>query len=260
MLKLNGISFERCLTPPNAICLPILCVFSDASEDAFGTCAYVWWQLSNEEYDIRFVAVKSRAAPLKRLPIPPKFLRLLENEWLQDSSTVNQPKVEDECCKVHNVCLQTKAEHPIDCQKFSSWRKLIRVTAYILRLIWILRAQRHNKTHPEENEMKPREGPLSPQELQNAENYWIKEGQKSLQGDRLRKGELKNLSLYTDPDGIVWVGGRADKELASYEMRHPALLPREHRISLLITQHVHQGGHTAVAATVAKTRTRFWIL
>ena len=44
--------------------------FSDASEDAFGTCAYVRWQLSNGEYDVRFIAAKSRVAPLKRLTIP----------------------------------------------------------------------------------------------------------------------------------------------------------------------------------------------
>jgi len=355
MLKLNGISFERSLTPPNAVGLPILCIFSDASEDAFGTCSYVRWQLSNGEYDVRFIAAKSRVAPLKRLTIPrlelqgavlasrlcktiveesrfqfekvilfldsqivlawirsearrfkpfvsarvgeiqtntdpaqwkhipgelnvaddvsrgipvedlakrwqhgPKFLRLPENEWPQDSSTANRPKVEEECCKVHSVCCQSKAEHPVDYRKFSSWRKLVRVTAYLLKLIWNLRAK-HHKMPPEENEMKPREGPLSPQELQNAENHWIKESQKSL-GDRLKKGELKNLSPYTDPDGIIRVGGRADKALASYETRHPALLPREHWVSLLITRHVHQFGHPAVAATVAKTRTRFWIL
>jgi len=107
--------------------------------------------------------------------------------------------------------------------------------------------------------MKPRDGSLSPQEIQHAENHWIKESQKSL-SDRLRKGELKKLSPYTDSDGIVRVDNRADKALFSYETRHPALLPREHWISLLITRHIHQCGHTAVAATVAKTRERFWIL
>jgi len=112
------------------------------------------------------------------------------------------------------------------------------------------------ETGEEKNEMKPIDGPLSPQELQQAENHWIKESQKNL-SDRLRKGELKKLSSYTDSDGIVRVGGRADKTLVSYETRHPALLPREHWISLLITRHIHQCGHTAVTATVAKTRKRF---
>ena len=70
MLTLNDISFERCLTPPDAIGLPVLCVFSDASEDAFGTCECARWQLSNGEYDVRFIAAKSGVAPLKRLTIP----------------------------------------------------------------------------------------------------------------------------------------------------------------------------------------------
>ncbi|XP_068675312.1 uncharacterized protein [Montipora foliosa] len=70
MKSLNGTSFERCLTPPYAVGRPVLCVFSDASEDAFGSCAYARWQLSNGEYDVRFIAAKSRVAPLKRLTIP----------------------------------------------------------------------------------------------------------------------------------------------------------------------------------------------
>ena len=70
MLNLNDISFDRCLTSPDVIGLPVLCVFSDASEDAFGTYAYARRQLSNGEYDVRFIATKSRVAPLKRLTIP----------------------------------------------------------------------------------------------------------------------------------------------------------------------------------------------
>ena len=95
-----------------------------------------------------------------------------------------------------------------------------------------------------------------PEELQEAEHHCIKESQKSL-SDRLKKGELKKFSPYKDSDGIVRVGGRLDKALVSYETRHPALLPREHWISLLITRQVHHCGHTAVAATVVKP-TRFW--
>ena len=46
MVQLNEVRFDRCLTPQNAIGRPVLCVFSDASEDAFGACAYARWQLS----------------------------------------------------------------------------------------------------------------------------------------------------------------------------------------------------------------------
>lgn len=47
-----------------------MCIFSDASDFPFGTCAYVRWQVSNDGYDVRFLTAKSRVAPLKRLTIP----------------------------------------------------------------------------------------------------------------------------------------------------------------------------------------------
>ena len=46
MVQLNGVRFDSCLTSPNAIGQPILCVFSDASKDAFGACAYARLQLA----------------------------------------------------------------------------------------------------------------------------------------------------------------------------------------------------------------------
>lgn len=107
--------------------------------------------------------------------------------------------------------------------------------------------------------MKSEDGPLSPKELKDAETYWLRESQKTLR-DCLSKGEFRNLSPYLDPEGVWRVGGRADKTLVSYETRHPVLLPRDHRISRLIVQHAHQFGHPGVATTVAKTRTKYWIV
>ena len=57
-----------------------------------------------------------------------------------------------------------------------------------------------------------------------------------------------------DSDGIFQVGGCADNALVSCETKHPALLPREHWISLLMRHHVHQCRHTAIATTVVKTQ------
>lgn len=70
MVQLNGVRFDRCLTLPNAIGQPVLCAFSDASEDAFGACAYARWQLSTGGFNAQFIATKSRVAPLKKLTIP----------------------------------------------------------------------------------------------------------------------------------------------------------------------------------------------
>ena len=41
MKELSKITFQRSLRCANATEPPMLCVFSDASQDAFGTCAYI---------------------------------------------------------------------------------------------------------------------------------------------------------------------------------------------------------------------------
>ena len=68
--RLKEVSFPRGLFTLNSIGLPILCIFADASEYAFGACAYLRWQKRDGTFEIRFVAAKSRVAPLKKLTIP----------------------------------------------------------------------------------------------------------------------------------------------------------------------------------------------
>ena len=70
MAELNEVKFERCLTPLNAANNAWLIVFCNASRLAFGACAYVRWQLMDGEVGVRFVAKKTRVAPLKELTIP----------------------------------------------------------------------------------------------------------------------------------------------------------------------------------------------
>lgn len=125
-----------------------------------------------------------------------------------------------------------------------------------MRFIWRLRALGRKGSTEEEEALKREDGPLSPEELKDAETHWLKESQKTLK-DHLNKGEFRNLSPYVDQEGVLRVGGRTDKALVSYETRHPALLPRDHRVLRLIVQHAHQFGHPGAAATVAKTRTKY---
>ena len=67
---LNQVKYPRCLTPPGANGNPTLIVFCDTSRVAFGTCAYVRWKLFEGKFGVRFVAARSRVAPLKELTIP----------------------------------------------------------------------------------------------------------------------------------------------------------------------------------------------
>ena len=67
MQELNKIGFKRCQVPSETKELPVLCVFSDASQEAFGTCAYICKKTKQNTYEVKLIAAKSRVAPLKQL-------------------------------------------------------------------------------------------------------------------------------------------------------------------------------------------------
>ena len=184
----------------------------------------------------------------------PGFLYLPEDERPEKPSITNADDIERECLKVQVSCTAAKVEGDvIDCERFSSWRRLVRVTAYVLRFIQNLR----NCVKKLKADFQL--SPLSVQELDEAEIYWIKRAQNDLKNE-LVKRRYHKLSLFTDEFGIIRVGGRIDKALTSYDSRHPILLPRKQWLSTLLTRQTHQFGHSGAATTVAKLRKRFWII
>ena len=195
----------------------------------------------------------------------PDFLYLPESEWPHGTTDYKKEAkdVEEitssEYRKVFAVNATTDStEKIIDCRKFSEWRKLIRVTAYVLRFVKNLKGKCEAKGK-EESPIDTRCDALSPDELNAAETYWILEAQQEIQG-KYKKGDYSKLSPFVDKDGVIRVGGRVDKAIISYESKHPILLPHKHWISLLITRRMHQNGHyLGVAATTAKTRVKYWI-
>jgi hypothetical protein len=360
--RLNEVTFPRSLTPRSVTGSAILCIFSDASREAFGTCAYVRWEVGERSYDVRFVAAKSRVAPLKELSIPrlelqaavlaarlykaiqsesripfervifftdskivffwirsqsrgfkpfvsvrvgeiqsksnpcewqhipgefnvaddvsrgipvdklegrwkrgPEFLYQPESEWPKDTTNDEEDEETRKLLEYRKPVAVNVAQSPtifrvgeaIDCRKFSRWRKLLRVTANVLRFMGNIKAKRQSRNN-EDVQVETRSGPITPQELDEAETYWILEAQQELQG-KYKKGEYSKLSPFVTSDGVIRVGGRVDEAIVSYEMKHPALLPNQHWISLLITRHIHQRGHDGVATTAAKTRVKYWI-
>ena len=70
MKELSRVEFPRSLTRADAEEPPMLCVISDASQYAFGACAYSRQRINDDQYQVRLIAAKSRVAPLKQLSIP----------------------------------------------------------------------------------------------------------------------------------------------------------------------------------------------
>ena len=65
MFQASKLTFKRCIKPYDAIGDPILILFSDASEQAYGTCAYARWQLRHGSFASCLLTSKGRISPLK---------------------------------------------------------------------------------------------------------------------------------------------------------------------------------------------------
>ena len=70
MFAMEKITFHRSTKPQDAVGDPTLIIFSDASQEAFGTCAYIRWEKEDGSYESRLIAAKSRLAPIKRITMP----------------------------------------------------------------------------------------------------------------------------------------------------------------------------------------------
>ena len=70
LLEANKFRFERCVTPRGAVGKPILILFSDGSQVAYGCAAYIRWTLSDGTYFCRLLMAKCRISPLRRISIP----------------------------------------------------------------------------------------------------------------------------------------------------------------------------------------------
>ena len=66
---MEDVTFQRCIKPEEAIGDPILVLFSEGSENIFGTCAYARWQTESGSFVSSLIASKSRLAPLKKITI-----------------------------------------------------------------------------------------------------------------------------------------------------------------------------------------------
>ena len=163
---------------------------------------------------------------------------------------VNRERRKVQITGAANVC-----QPVMNCREFSTWRRLLRVTAYVIRFCRKL----HLKLSQQSDTNQLQVGLPSTKEIQDAEEYWTKKAQTGL-AVKLEKGELKTLSPFFDDKGIMRVGGRVDPNLLSYDGKYSALLPYDHWISTLITRDTHRAGHPGVAATTAKTRRKYWII
>ena len=180
-------------------------------------------------------------------------------DWLRDNTIPSElPEMPEECStelkgrskEVHNlVATEPKSTvgDAIDSRRFSSFRRLVKVTALVLRAVEKFKVKGAGQTKP-----------LSSKDLSDAERLWIKEVQKSV----FRETSLKlQLNLFLDEKGLWRCGGRLGNADLPYSTKYPILLPRDHPVTPLIVSDAHRRVlHNGLRDTLTEVRTRFWIV
>ena len=176
-------------------------------------------------------------------------------QFVKDERTqLHIPEVKSVCCSS-----VTKPSVQFDLlTRFSTFSKLIRVTAFILRFI----NKALNKT-PKFN------GHLSCEELQRAHDCVIKllqaeafsEEIHNLKNHRqlLHNNKICNLNPFLDHKGILRVGGRLKNSNLDVEQKHQLLLPKSQHVTRLIIKKYHEDNlHSGCLATLSAIRQKYW--
>ena len=201
----------------------------------------------------------------------PGYLKLDESVW-PETKLVQGYKLEEVKKEVViadcNVAVSESMF--IDCEKFSTWIRLVRTVGWLMRLCRLTRSKvKGLAVSDRKAELDP--PTLSCEDLDKAERVLIKEVQQRSYPELIEdlrvgrgygKSNLKDLAPFLDECGILRVGGRLQNSGLPYDVCHPVILPPHHHISELLIRHAHSKmGHVrGVNAILAELREKYWIV
>lgn len=189
----------------------------------------------------------------------PEWLSLPQNHWPNDTIQSSCATSNDVLCERRTTVLSNIIDlDPINnlLQKYSSLRKIQRILAYCNRFISVLRKTKYSNN-------------FTQAELHCALMKLVKHVQHSefqneiklLSAGKTLPKSFRKLNPFLDHSGVLRVGGRLSRSELDYETKHPALLPRKHRLTILIIQSVHNDNlHPGLQALQFLLLQNFWIL
>ncbi|XP_035715967.1 uncharacterized protein LOC110860203 [Folsomia candida] len=177
----------------------------------------------------------------------PAWLRLPEVEWPRSEVNCDLDLVMSEKKKTVVNHLALDAEIPWYLHYFSSYRKVVRMVAWILRWKRIIKSSSKCA------------GPLTYEEEADAELHLVRLTQiASFTKDDL---VLKQLNVIKDSFGVLRVKTRILMRDDSMEFKLPLLLPSLNPLVAMLIMHVHKSkNHCGVQYLMSLLRERFWIL
>ncbi|GBO28884.1 hypothetical protein AVEN_13783-1 [Araneus ventricosus] len=114
-----------------------------------------------------------------------------------------------------------------------------------------------------------RKGPLTSEELSEAEHYLIKQCQfevfsaevtAMMSGDNIsNKSKILNLSPFLDNKGVMRVGGRLKNSQLPYSGKHPIILPSKGKLTEMIVRYYHEKYfHLGPQHLLFQVRQKYW--
>jgi len=186
----------------------------------------------------------------------PPWLNLVETSVEEDLIMPEECIKEIKASSQHTMATSAESNgigNIMDCTRFSTLGKLLRVTAYVNRFCRILKA----KIQQQNISM---QATLGASEMQVAESLWIKEAQACLKTNDMFQTWKHQFGLFLE-EGVWRCKGRLGKADMSYASRYPALLPKEHPLSVLIVKDTHwKVMHNGVKETLTQIRSKYWIV
>ena len=193
----------------------------------------------------------------------PTWLVLDKSHWPKQAVFISEPSNEEK--NVCNFTVTLLSQPVVPFSKFSSYTKLLRVTAWVLRFIHVCRGcikrdQTHNKdVHLSSGEMSSAEQHLL--KCVQAEAYGETISQLCRQKPLSKGNKLTQYLPFMGEDHLLKVGGRMRNSQLPYVSRHPVILPGDHTLTKMLIRSEHlrllHAGATLVMSSLSR---RFLII
>ena len=187
----------------------------------------------------------------------PAFLKDKESTWPAAPPPRDNTKKTEDCERrtvTRTHMTKSHVSEIIDLNKFSSLKRLVRVTGWFHRFLTNCRLSLNSRR---------KDRILLPIEISKAETMWIKQAQTQAFPGGESEESLTRLNPKCDGEGLLRMDGRLRfADHLPYDTRHPILLPKDHAVTRLVIVDAHErlGHGTGVEHVLTELRSRFWIV
>lgn len=190
----------------------------------------------------------------------PPFLSEPEESW---PKRINPGESHEEL-RPHAIAHVNFHDSSLNIERYSSWKKVVRVQSYVLRFIHNLKAKKERSSN--------KSGSLTRSEFVKSEESLFKHAQSEYYLDEIallerkqkipKSSEIYCLTPFLDSQNVLRCTGRLQKsDVLSVDAKTPIILPRESRITRLILQDMHERFlHRNFESATNEIRQKFFIM